>query len=109
MKKSPTTPPADPNEIKTAQWNAAITPRLVALRAWYSGSEWKDGIRSYLNGVLQDRREHLEQVSNEHGADQFIKGQIVMLKQIMSIPEVIDRQIELTEKNKKNAPPEPNW
>jgi hypothetical protein len=91
-------------EIKSKAWNEAITPRLETLRAWFGSSEWKDGVRAYLNEVLSQRREHLENKGNEHGSDQFIKGQIAMLKEIIAIPTVIDRHIELAEKNKDGAP-----
>jgi hypothetical protein len=88
------------NDAKTKEWNQAISPRLESLRAWFSSNEWKDGVLAYLNSVLNQRREHLERKGNEFGDDQFIKGQIAMLKQIMTLPNVIEKQIELAEKNK---------
>jgi hypothetical protein len=92
------------NEIKTKAWNAAISPRLTALRAWYSGAEWKEGVSAYLNQQLLKRREHLEERGNDPRDDQYIKGQIAMLKEILAIPVFIEQQIEQAEKNKKAAP-----
>lgn len=92
------------NDTKTAQWNEAISPRLTSLRAWFSGPEWKDGLRNYLNQVLMQRREHLEKMENDARGDQFIKGQIAAIKEVLAIPLFIEKQLEQAEKNKKAAP-----
>jgi hypothetical protein len=102
MKEEPKVEAA--NVAKAAEWNAAISPRLVALRAWFSGPEWKEGISVYLNKVLMHRREHLEKIDNDARDDQFIKGQIASLKEILAIPLFIEKQIAQAEQNKKTAP-----
>jgi hypothetical protein len=92
------------NESKTKQWNECISNRLEELRGWFTADSWTKGVRPYLNAILSDRREHMEKQDNEPKSDQFIKGQIAMLKQIMAIPMVIDNQIAQIEANKKVKP-----
>ena len=92
------------NEQKTKEWNECISPRLESLRAWFSSDDWTKGINSYLGNVLQGRRQHLERQGNDALTDQFIKGQISMLREIMEMPSVIGKQIELVEKNKLAGP-----
>jgi hypothetical protein len=92
------------NESRTEQWNKAISPRLVSLRNWFADENWKTGVGAYLNSVLAERREHHEKENNDRDADQFIKGQIAMLKQIIDLPVVIERQIAQSEKNKNSGP-----
>jgi len=94
---------SDPNELKTKAWNEAISPRLEALRAWFGGSEWKDGIRQYLNFIVEQKRDELEKPGTVPN-DQFLKGQISAFKEILNIPLFIEKQIELVEKNKQAGP-----
>lgn len=106
MTPKPKTPetPDTLNELKTEQWNKAISPRLVSLRAWFSSEEWTNGVRAYLSQVLVQRREHLEKLGNDPRDDQFIKGQIAAFKEVLAIPMFIEKQIEQAEKNKKAVP-----
>ena len=94
----------DANESKTKQWNECISPRLTALHSWFLSDEWLKGVRPYLNAVMEQRQGHLEELKNEVKDDYFIKGQIAMLRQIMSLPSVIDNQIKQIEENQKRKP-----
>lgn len=92
------------NEVRAAEWNKCISSRLEAMRSWYAHDEYRKGLFPYLMTMLSQRREHLEKKGNNAGDDQFIKGQIAMLKELMDIPATIDRQIALTEEAKKSHP-----
>lgn len=94
---------SDQNELKTKAWNEAISPRLIPLRAWFNSPEWKEGVRQYLNFILEQKRDTLERP--EAGpTDQFIKGQISAFKEVLALPLFIEKQIEITEKNKELVP-----
>ena len=93
----------DDNELKSNAWNEAISPRLESLRGWFGGDEWKKGIRQYLNFIIEQKRNELEKPGTVPN-DQFLKGQICAFKEVMAIPLFIEKQIEMSEKNKKAAP-----
>lgn len=94
----------DTNEAKTKDWNESISPRLESLRSWFNDDNWKQGAGAYLKSQLARRQQHLEAIENDPRSDQFIKGQISMLRQILALPDVIDRQIELLSKATTHHP-----
>ena len=96
--------PQDENESRVQYWNECISPRLEVMRSWFLSEAWKKGLHPYMNLMLGQRRDHLERQANDTASDQFIKGQIAMLKQIMGIPDVINNQIEQIKANQEKGP-----
>lgn|SRR5262249_27693162 len=92
------------NQQMVQEWNESISPRLESIRAWFSSDEWKKGVQAYLSNVLLHLREELEKKDNTPALDQYTKGQIDMLKQLIRIPDVIEKQIELIAQNKASGP-----
>jgi len=97
-------PPKPQDDQMVKEWNGTISPRLESIRAWFTADEWKKGVQAYLSNVLMHLRENLEKKDNSPALDQYTKGQIDMLKQLIRIPDVIEKQIELIAKNKESVP-----
>lgn len=87
------------NELKVKKWNEAISPRVTQLRSWFSQSEWTEGVRPYLNFIIETKRDELERPGTLPN-DQFLKGQISAFKELLSLPLFIEKQIEMSEKPK---------
>jgi hypothetical protein len=91
------------NDAKTKAWNQSISPKLESLRAWFSGPEWKDGVGNYLRFVTQQQTQNLVRGCKTRDEDQYLRGLIAGLQQVVEMPQAIERQIELIEQNKKQA------
>ena len=92
------------NNARAREWNHTISPRLAALHSWFLADEWQKGIGAYLCYMLEEKRLMLEGVSTPDTSLDFIRGQIFMLREFLALPAVIDRQIEMIEKNLDAGP-----
>ena len=90
-------------EIKAKAWNESISPRLEALRAWFESTEWTQGIAPYLRGRF-DAFLDKKLAGNStltHEQEKFIDGQMAMLRELLTFPQVIRQNIELADQQKK--------
>lgn len=89
------------NEARTNAWNEFITPRLESMRGWMSGDEWQKGFVAYHNSVIAQLLDKLVTGCKSREDDQFVRGQIAVLKQVVGFKEMVLRQIDAIERNKK--------
>lgn len=94
------------NGIKAAAWNACITPRLEALRAWFRHPEWAEGIGAYLTHQQKEQLKLLVKGNTNPMDDKFVMGRISMLMEILEMPGVIENHINIKEQIKKRPHPE---
>ena len=89
------------NEARTNAWNEFVTPRLESLRGWMAGDEWQKGFVAYHNSVIAQLLDRLVTGCKSREEDQFVRGQIATLRQVVSFREMVTKQIDAIERNKK--------
>jgi len=91
------------NEIKAKAWNDCITPRLEAIRGWFHSDTWSHGVGAYLSYQKNQLQKKLNAgLPNQRDEDK-LRGQIVMLEELLDLPGVIDNHIDTANKQ-KNTP-----
>jgi hypothetical protein len=90
------------NEARTNAWNENVTPRLESLRGWMAGDEWTKGFVAYHNSVIAQLLDKLLTGCKTRDDDQFVRGQIAVLKQVVSFRDMVLKQIDAIERNKKS-------
>lgn len=83
------------NEIAVKKYNESIAPRAKSIVAWFKNPEWTEGVRPYYSYLLETYRDELEKPGT---TNEFTKGQISVLKEILNFPSFIERQVEMSEK-----------
>lgn len=91
------------NELKAKSWNDAIMPRLEAVRSYLTADQWNKGVGAWLKDVDRQLTEKLKFGCKSREDDQFVRGQLAMLKEILDVPVVIDKIIAEQENQKKQA------
>jgi hypothetical protein len=90
------------DEAGAKSWNECIKPRLESIRGWYTDGAWHSGVAPYLRNRLNLYVDQLVQGNSTrtHEQDRFMAGQIAMMKEILALPDMIDRAIDTIEKLK---------
>lgn len=88
------------NEARTNAYNEHISTRLESLRGWTAGDEWAKGFVPYHNSVIAQLLDKLLTGCKTRDEDQFVRGQIAVLKQIVGFRDMVLRHIDAIERNK---------
>ena len=91
------------NEIKAKAWNEAITPRAPGLLSYLSADEWQKGILAWLLLVEKQMTQKLKFGCKTREEDQFVRGQLAVLEEIINLPNAIQATIDQAEASKKHA------
>lgn len=93
------------NEIKARSWNDCITPNLESIRTWFNMDPWTQGVGAYLRDVKERLLDNLMKRGHSERDQEFIMGQIAMLREILQFPETVRKQLD--NKAKANQQPRP--
>lgn len=78
------------NDIKSKAWNESIAPRTVAVRDYFKAEQWTLGVGAWLKSVESALIDKLMFGCKTRDEDQFVRGQIAMLREICDLPAKID-------------------
>ncbi len=91
------------NDIKIQAWNEAITPRAPALLSLCSSDEFQNGILPWLRSVEKQMTQKLKFGCKTREDDQFVRGQLAILEEIINLPAALKAQIENAAVKQKQA------
>jgi hypothetical protein len=91
------------NDIKATAWNKAIAPRAESVLSYLRNEQWQKGVGAYLKSCEQQLEKRLLNGCKSRDDDQLVRGQLIMLKEILALPEMIESVVEA----KKNPPAAP--
>jgi hypothetical protein len=80
------------NKSKTEAWNRHLSSQLEAMRSWLNSPQWEKGFRAYLSSLLALQLTQLVAGTGNRDNDQFLRGQIANLREIMDFKETIEKQ-----------------
>jgi|SRR6476660_2867387 len=92
------------NDAKTDAYNQHISNRLESLRGWTAGDEWAKGFHAYHSAALAQLLRHLIHGCKTRDEDQFLRGKIAAMEEVIGFRDMILRQIEAVERNKDRGP-----
>jgi hypothetical protein len=93
------------NEIKAKSWNECISPRLESIVRWFKHEEWTLGTGAFLAHQKNQLQKLLNVGCDTQRKEDQLRGRIQMLEELLEMPSVIARQIELSENEKKRPTP----
>lgn len=93
------------NEIKAAAWNQSMAPRLPAISSYLKADEWVKGIGAWLAETKEQMLQKLITGCKSRDEDQFVRGQLAMLVEILELPQEVDHMenIKLQNQERKKA------
>lgn len=91
------------NDAKANAWNQTIMPRAEAISAYLKADQWTKGVGAWLKAVNLRLVEVLKRGCKSRDDDQFIRGQLAMLDEIMDLPAMIEKILTEKENQKKQA------
>lgn len=89
---------ASVNEAKTNAWNKHISAKLEAVQVWLKQDP---GVWAYLTAQMQTQVDQLIRGCSSRDDDQYVRGRIAMLREIIHLPEGIAAQLEAADHNRK--------
>lgn len=93
------------NEIKAKAWNECITPRLDAIRAWFKADVWREAVGAYLAYNLKQLQVQLNKGCESQREEDRLRGRILMLSDLLDMPNVIENNIAQADAQKHKAGP----
>ena len=96
--------PVPLESIRVQSWNTCIAPRAEALLSYLRHEVYQKGIVEYLRTMESLGEKQLLTGCKTRDDDQFMRGYLTSIKEVLSWPE----QIEQTVEAKKNPPPKPS-
>lgn len=91
------------NDIKIAAWNKSIAPRAPSLLSYLSAGEFVEGILPWWRSIEHDLLQKLVVGCKDRDTDQFVRGQIAMIQELIDLPNRIDATIRAKEDSEKKA------
>jgi hypothetical protein len=91
------------NEMKAKAWNESIAPRGAQLRSLLKTDEWLNGIAAWLSFQERELDRKLRFGCKTRDDDQFVRGQLAMLVEILDIPRKLEVIQARNDQQKKHA------
>ena len=96
--------PVPLESIRVQSWNTCIAPRAEALLSYLRHEVYQKGIVEYLRTMEVLGEKQLLTGCKTRDDDQFIRGYLVCLKEMIAFSDLIEQTVEA----KKNPPPKPS-
>ena len=91
------------NEAKAKSWNEAIAPRAPALLSYLAADEWVKGVSSWMKFFEAELVTKLKFGCKTRDDDQFVRGQLAILHDILTLPQQIENYLNALEEKKKQS------
>lgn len=91
------------NEAKAKSWNEAIAPRAPALLSYLAADEWVKGISAWLRFFDGEMTTRLKFGCKTRDDDQFVRGQLAVLHDILTLPQQIENYLDAIKEREKQS------
>ena len=90
------------NSERGNAWNVYISPRLVALRSHFADAAWKEALYPYMKLIYDQQVDGLIHArGGKPGDDDYLRGRISMLSELMALPEAVEKMLAAKDAAKK--------
>jgi hypothetical protein len=85
------------NDVKSNSWNRHMVPRLKSVDSYLHSETWEKGPQAYLEENYKLLNDKLITGCKSRDDDQFVRGQLVMLRDLINLRDQVRSILERPE------------